>query len=66
MTDQLQAALDRLSPTQRQAADWKEGAALVLAGPGVGKTTVLTARIAFSHSRAALHDEGGRRDAGTR
>ncbi len=46
MTDQLQAALDRLSPTQRQAADWKEGAALVLAGPGVGKTTVLTARIA--------------------
>lgn len=46
MTDQLQVALDRLSPTQRQAADWKEGAALVLAGPGVGKTTVLTARIA--------------------
>ena len=46
MTDQLQAALDRLSPTQRQAADWKEGSALVLAGPGVGKTTVLTARIA--------------------
>lgn len=46
MTDQLQAALDRLSPTQRQAADWKDGAALVLAGPGVGKTTVLTARIA--------------------
>ncbi|MEY9323465.1 ATP-dependent helicase [Sinorhizobium fredii] len=46
MTDQLQAALDRLSLTQRQAADWKEGAVLVLAGPGVGKTTVLTARIA--------------------
>ncbi|MER8567560.1 ATP-dependent helicase [Mesorhizobium sp. M0924] len=46
MTDQLQTALDRLSPTQRQAADWKEGSALVLAGPGVGKTTVLTARIA--------------------
>ncbi|CAH1666043.1 ATP-dependent DNA helicase UvrD/PcrA [Hyphomicrobiales bacterium] len=46
MTEELRAALDRLSPTQRQAADWGEGAALVLAGPGVGKTTVLTARIA--------------------
>jgi DNA helicase-2/ATP-dependent DNA helicase PcrA len=46
MTEQLQTALDRLSPTQRKAADWQEGAALVLAGPGVGKTTVLTTRIA--------------------
>jgi DNA helicase-2/ATP-dependent DNA helicase PcrA len=46
MTELLQAALDRLSPTQRKAADWQEGAALVLAGPGVGKTTVLTTRIA--------------------
>jgi DNA helicase-2/ATP-dependent DNA helicase PcrA len=34
-----------LSPTQRLAAGWGEGAALVLAGPGVGKTTVLTTRI---------------------
>lgn len=46
MTESLQAALDRLSPTQRTAAEWKDGAALVLAGPGVGKTTVLTTRIA--------------------
>lgn len=46
MTPQLTAAIDRLSPTQRQAAEWGEGPALVLAGPGVGKTTVLTARIA--------------------
>ncbi len=46
MTEPLQAALDRLSPTQRKAAEWQDGAALVLAGPGVGKTTVLTARIA--------------------
>ncbi|MFZ0560565.1 MAG: ATP-dependent helicase, partial [Terriglobales bacterium] len=46
MTPELTAAMDRLSPTQRRAADWGEGACLVLAGPGVGKTTVLTARIA--------------------
>lgn len=46
MTPELEAALERLSPTQRQAAEWGDGAALVLAGPGVGKTTVLTTRIA--------------------
>src|ERR1700689_982658 len=46
MTDVLRAAIDRLSPTQQQAVEWGEGAAIVLAGPGVGKTTVLTARIA--------------------
>ena len=46
MTPELAAALDILSPTQKLAVDWGEGAAIVLAGPGVGKTTVLTARIA--------------------
>jgi DNA helicase-2/ATP-dependent DNA helicase PcrA len=46
MTKALNEALERLSLTQRQAAEWGEGAALVLAGPGVGKTTVLTVRIA--------------------
>ena len=46
MTPELTAALEPLSPTQRQAVDWGEGAALVLAGPGAGKTTVLTTRIA--------------------
>lgn len=46
MSESLELALARLSSTQRNAADWQEGAALVLAGPGVGKTTVLTARIA--------------------
>ena len=46
MTRELVEAIERLSPTQRQAVDWGEGACLVLAGPGVGKTTVLTTRIA--------------------
>lgn len=46
MTSDLNAAIERLSSTQRQAADFGEGACLVLAGPGAGKTTVLTTRIA--------------------
>jgi DNA helicase II / ATP-dependent DNA helicase PcrA len=46
MTPELSAEIDRLSPTQQRAVAWGEGAALVLAGPGVGKTTVLTVRIA--------------------
>ncbi len=46
MTPELETALARLSPTQQQAVEWDQGAALVLAGPGVGKTTVLTTRIA--------------------
>jgi DNA helicase II / ATP-dependent DNA helicase PcrA len=46
MTPELNAAMERLSPTQRRAAEFGEGACLVLAGPGVGKTTVLTTRIA--------------------
>jgi DNA helicase-2/ATP-dependent DNA helicase PcrA len=46
MTPELSAALEILSSTQRRAAKWGDGSALVLAGPGVGKTTVLTTRIA--------------------
>lgn len=40
------AAINNLSPIQLQAADWNEGPLLVLAGPGSGKTRVLTCRIA--------------------
>lgn len=35
-----------LSEAQRTAADWNDGAFLLLAGPGSGKTRVLTARVA--------------------
>ena len=45
-TSQLTKALDRLNPAQRKAAEWNEGPLLVLAGPGSGKTSVLTSRIA--------------------
>jgi DNA helicase-2/ATP-dependent DNA helicase PcrA len=46
MTPDLQTVLDSLTDIQREAVLWNEGAALVLAGPGTGKTRVLTARIA--------------------
>lgn len=35
----------RLSPTQRQVVDFGEGSLLVVAGPGTGKTRVLTERV---------------------
>lgn len=50
-TDQLAS----LTGVQRQAVDWNEGPLLVLAGPGSGKTRVLTCRIA-----RILHDSPDR------
>ncbi|MFJ5445991.1 ATP-dependent helicase [Methylobacillus methanolivorans] len=38
--------LKKLNPNQSAAAQWNEGALLVLAGPGSGKTATLTARVA--------------------
>jgi len=55
MTERLQAALTGWSLTQQQAVEWSNGAALVLAKPGAGKTTVLTTRIA-----RILNDSRGR------
>ena len=46
MNNPLDEALQMLTAIQRQAVDWESGALLVLAGPGSGKTQVLTCRIA--------------------
>ena len=46
MTEPLESALAKLTAIQRQAVDWEQGPLLVLAGPGSGKTQVLTCRIA--------------------
>ena len=42
----MSLTVDTLNENQRQAAEWLDGPLLVLAGPGSGKTAVLTLRIA--------------------
>ncbi len=46
MSAEYEEALDGLSQIQEKAVGWDDGAALVLAGPGSGKTRVLTTRVA--------------------
>ena len=46
MSSSLESTLDELTEIQRRAVDWNNGPMLVLAGPGSGKTRVLTCRIA--------------------
>lgn len=45
-TEAFLGAIANLSPIQKEAAEWGSGPLLVLAGPGSGKTRVLTTRIA--------------------
>lgn len=45
-SDRFRSTLSMLTDVQRRAVDWGAGALLVLAGPGSGKTSVLTCRIA--------------------
>ena len=42
----FQSLYQRLNPEQKEAVDWIEGPVMVVAGPGTGKTQVLTLRIA--------------------
>src|SRR5258708_2489306 len=46
VTPQFKLAYKQLNPEQKKAVDTVEGAVMVIAGPGTGKTQILTLRIA--------------------
>jgi len=45
MTDEWKSYLDSLTPPQREAVEHVQGPLLILAGPGSGKTRVVTCRV---------------------
>src|SRR3990172_2395004 len=50
----LSAELKKLNPAQKKAVDSLEGPVMVIAGPGTGKTQILSARIGKLLSHADL------------
>ena len=45
LLQKFNAEYERLNPEQRRAVDQIEGPVMVIAGPGTGKTQILSARI---------------------